>query len=124
MCIRVFVAVLVFVPAARSDDWPQFRGPNRDGVSRETGLLADWPKDVRVGCRDPPDVTLKVQGDAKARGFHLLHKPVDPMALRAMFNQAIKRAQTSVPPKPPAPDGTHPDIFTSLDSPAASNQVH
>src|SRR5262245_41384362 len=24
-------------------DWPQFRGPNRDGVSRETGLLKRWP---------------------------------------------------------------------------------
>jgi outer membrane protein assembly factor BamB len=24
-------------------DWPQFRGPNRDGVSRETGLLKSWP---------------------------------------------------------------------------------
>jgi outer membrane protein assembly factor BamB len=26
-------------------DWPQFRGPNRDGVSTETGLLKEWPKD-------------------------------------------------------------------------------
>lgn len=26
-----------------SDDWPGFRGPNRDGVSRETGLLDAWP---------------------------------------------------------------------------------
>ncbi|MFN0126737.1 MAG: PQQ-binding-like beta-propeller repeat protein [Verrucomicrobiales bacterium] len=25
------------------DDWPQFRGPLRDGVSRETGLLKSWP---------------------------------------------------------------------------------
>jgi outer membrane protein assembly factor BamB len=24
-------------------DWPQFRGPNRDGVSLETGLLKTWP---------------------------------------------------------------------------------
>src|SRR6201993_4304876 len=24
-------------------DWPQFRGPNRDGVSSETGLLKQWP---------------------------------------------------------------------------------
>jgi CheY-like chemotaxis protein len=29
---------------------------------------------------------------AKAKGYHLLHKPVDPMALRAMFNQATRRA--------------------------------
>jgi outer membrane protein assembly factor BamB len=30
---------------ARSADWPQWRGPNRDGVSAETGLLAEWPAD-------------------------------------------------------------------------------
>lgn len=26
-------------------DWPQWRGPNRDGVSKDTGLLDSWPKD-------------------------------------------------------------------------------
>ena len=26
-------------------DWPQWRGPQRDGVSQETGLLKEWPKD-------------------------------------------------------------------------------
>jgi CheY-like chemotaxis protein len=30
--------------------------------------------------------------EAKARGFHLLHKPVDPMALRAMFHHATRQA--------------------------------
>ncbi|MDR3403983.1 MAG: PQQ-like beta-propeller repeat protein [Chthoniobacter sp.] len=24
-------------------DWPQFRGPNRDDISKETGLLQQWP---------------------------------------------------------------------------------
>ncbi len=28
-----------------SADWPQLRGPRRDGVSAETGLLTAWPKD-------------------------------------------------------------------------------
>lgn len=28
-----------------ADDWPQFRGPNRDGVSKEKGLLQEWPKE-------------------------------------------------------------------------------
>ena len=31
-----------FVIAA---DWPQWRGPQRDGISQETGLLQEWPKD-------------------------------------------------------------------------------
>ena len=26
-------------------DWPQWRGPNRDGVSQETGLLSSWQQD-------------------------------------------------------------------------------
>jgi outer membrane protein assembly factor BamB len=30
---------------ARAADWPQFRGPNRDGISRETGILKSWPED-------------------------------------------------------------------------------
>jgi outer membrane protein assembly factor BamB len=38
--------VLLLVPAAvGATDWPQWRGPNRDGVSPETGLLKEWPKD-------------------------------------------------------------------------------
>ncbi|HJT78511.1 MAG TPA: PQQ-binding-like beta-propeller repeat protein [Gemmataceae bacterium] len=31
--------------AASAADWPQWRGPHRDGVSQETGLLREWPKD-------------------------------------------------------------------------------
>jgi outer membrane protein assembly factor BamB len=30
--------------APASIDWPQWRGPDRSGVSRETGLLPQWPK--------------------------------------------------------------------------------
>lgn len=37
----VFVATIP-VPAA---DWPQWRGPNRDGTSPEKGLLQRWPPD-------------------------------------------------------------------------------
>lgn len=35
--------VLSIVSAGFCDDWPQFRGPNRDGKSAETGLLKRWP---------------------------------------------------------------------------------
>jgi outer membrane protein assembly factor BamB len=31
--------------AATAADWPQWRGPDRNGISKETGLLAMWPKD-------------------------------------------------------------------------------
>src|SRR6476620_10430451 len=29
--------------AASTFDWPQWRGPERTGISRETGLLKQWP---------------------------------------------------------------------------------
>jgi outer membrane protein assembly factor BamB len=31
-------------PALHADDWPQWLGPHRDGVSEETGLLDVWPE--------------------------------------------------------------------------------
>ena len=31
------------VPAGAGLDWPQWRGPDRNGISRETGLLQTWP---------------------------------------------------------------------------------
>ena len=27
---------------ARATEWPQWRGPNRDGISDEVGLLKEW----------------------------------------------------------------------------------
>ena len=36
---------LVLPRAARAADWPQWRGPHRDGISSETGLLKEWPKE-------------------------------------------------------------------------------
>ncbi|MGB7345120.1 MAG: PQQ-binding-like beta-propeller repeat protein [Pirellulaceae bacterium] len=32
-------------PTAASSDWPQWRGPNRDGKSPASGLLSQWPAD-------------------------------------------------------------------------------
>jgi outer membrane protein assembly factor BamB len=34
---------LVIAIASRADDWPQWRGPNRDGVWSETGILKSFP---------------------------------------------------------------------------------
>ncbi len=39
----LFVALPAVVSNRTADDWPQWRGPNRDGRSAETGLLKDWP---------------------------------------------------------------------------------
>ncbi len=34
----------------RGEDWPQWRGPRQDGISAETGLLAEWPE------KGPPEL--------------------------------------------------------------------
>src|SRR5262249_10282552 len=39
------LGVLAVHLAAQADDWPQWRGPNRDGISKETGLLKVWPEE-------------------------------------------------------------------------------
>jgi outer membrane protein assembly factor BamB len=41
---RFLAVVLAFSSAACAEDWPQWQGPHRDGVSRETGLLQSWPE--------------------------------------------------------------------------------
>jgi len=43
--VLVVLIFVVFALAALGADWPQFRGPRRDGISQETGLLKQWPKE-------------------------------------------------------------------------------
>jgi outer membrane protein assembly factor BamB len=35
----------------QAGDWPQWRGPNRDGISHETGLLTEWPTEETLRRR-------------------------------------------------------------------------
>src|SRR6476646_8527786 len=41
----LLAAALLCASAALAADWTDFRGPNRDGASKETGLLQSWPKE-------------------------------------------------------------------------------
>ncbi len=44
LCLTV--AAFASGPGKKSkNDWPQWRGPNRDGISKETGILKSWPED-------------------------------------------------------------------------------
>ena len=52
------------------DDWPQWRGPNRDGISRETGLLKAWPLEgPQVLWRVPSGEGYAGIVIAKGRGY-------------------------------------------------------
>ena len=44
-----------FTESAGSFDWPQWQGPDRDAVSKERGLLQEWPK-------NGPPLTWEIKG--------------------------------------------------------------
>jgi outer membrane protein assembly factor BamB len=41
--LALFAAGAAFAADPGAFDWPQWRGPDRTGLSKETGLLKDWP---------------------------------------------------------------------------------
>lgn len=68
----LFISVLAFAAVitgqSNSNDWPQWQGPDRTGLSKETGLMKEWP------AAGPPRVwqisnlgagygSLAIQGD-------------------------------------------------------------
>lgn len=52
---RIALAGLVaLTAAARAEDWPQWRGPNRDGAWNETGIVESFPADgLKFSWRTP-----------------------------------------------------------------------
>jgi outer membrane protein assembly factor BamB len=40
----LFLTLLLSTAAARADDWPQWLGPQRDGIWRETGIIQAFPE--------------------------------------------------------------------------------
>ena len=48
------LGLLVAAPVTVATDWPQFRGPNRDGVWSETRILESFPKEgLKIRWRHP-----------------------------------------------------------------------
>jgi len=45
VAFAIILLAAALAEPAHSEDWPCWRGPQRDGMSRETGLLKAWPKD-------------------------------------------------------------------------------
>ena len=45
ICLLLDAGASSSTPSGAVPDWPQWRGPHRNGVSQETGLLKQWPAD-------------------------------------------------------------------------------
>ena len=43
--ISIVVIISLFCGSIHADDWPQWRGPNRNAISTEQGLLQQWSTD-------------------------------------------------------------------------------
>ena len=42
--LTLFVSAGPTISNTRAADWPQFLGPDRTGISQETGLIDQWPE--------------------------------------------------------------------------------
>jgi outer membrane protein assembly factor BamB len=63
-------ALLMLLAMMAADDWPSWRGPNRDGVSAEKGLPTTWSADTNVVWKTPlPGVAGSTPIVAKDRIF-------------------------------------------------------
>jgi outer membrane protein assembly factor BamB len=43
--LLAFVLSMFFIPIAQAADWPQWRGPDRDGISTESNWSVQWPSE-------------------------------------------------------------------------------
>lgn len=91
VCLYLSVACCgVLAAPAPADDWPQWLGPNRDGVWKEAGVIETFPKD---GLK--PKWRAKIgpgySGPAVAKGLVVLMDRVSPTPPPA---EAIKRANS------------------------------
>ena len=115
--IIVFAFGAVPIQAA---DWPQWRGPDRNDVSTETGLLKTWPKegpkllwtfrDAGAGYSGPAVVgsTLYTMGaDGKTEFVYAL----DTKTLKKMWSAAVgpvfRDGHGNGPRATPTVDGDH-----------------
>ncbi|MGL4554442.1 MAG: PQQ-binding-like beta-propeller repeat protein, partial [Gemmataceae bacterium] len=46
--MRYLILCLALVPAARAEDWNEFRGPTGEGVSRAKNVPTEWGPDKNV----------------------------------------------------------------------------
>ena len=55
LALAIAACCCLFTTSVWAADWPQWRGPNRDGKSADTSLLKEWPK-------EGPPLAWKIKG--------------------------------------------------------------
>ena len=112
LVLPVALCACLFSVQIQAGDWPQWRGPNRDGKSSETGLLKEWPADGPklawkatglgkgyAGISSAAD-RLLTMGDKDGTGFVI--------ALDAADGKILWSAKVGQPGAPDAPGWSYP----------------
>ena len=123
MWLRVVIAIGLIVfddLLSRADDWPQWMGPRRDNVWRETGLVATlssppdvvWRAEVAGGYSGPAVAGGKVyvtdyekaSGDDKPRGWNgscvWMKRPADNSGSRNIRKSMGSRTHRGLAARP------------------------
>jgi len=76
LAIFMLAGLVHQVMAQAGANWPQWRGPNRDGISKETGLLKQWPA-------EGPPLVWKASGAGRGySSFSVVNGKLYTMGLR------------------------------------------
>jgi outer membrane protein assembly factor BamB len=75
LAIAALGATTLTLHTAQAGDWPQWRGPDRDDISKETGLLKSWPAD------GPKQVWLSKEAGLGYSGFSIVDGKLFTMGL-------------------------------------------
>lgn len=78
----LMLALTLIAGVAAAADWPQFRGPNRDGISPEAAVLKSWPASgPKVLWKAPLGEGYSQVVSAKGRLFTLAQQGEEQVAL-------------------------------------------
>jgi outer membrane protein assembly factor BamB len=119
MSPRTFPAILLLVPLCGAADWPQWRGPDRDGHARDVQLPNKWPAKAPA-AKWSASVGLGYSGPVVAGGKVFIMGRVDTreycLAFDAENGKELWRVESAVSFKPPdATAGTGPLSTPTVD---------
>ncbi|MCC7419401.1 MAG: PQQ-binding-like beta-propeller repeat protein [Planctomycetaceae bacterium] len=86
--------------AAKGDDWPQWRGPNRDAFSKETGLKKEWPEGGPAVLWQVENAGIGYSSLAVSKGRVYTQGDLDGVEHTICWNEADGKLLWAVQPEP------------------------
>ena len=97
--ILIFLLAVAMVVQVHGDDWPQFLGPQRNGVSTESGLISEWPVDgPTIVWRTPLGVSMSGIAVSNGRAFTMFQDDNQQYVVALTANDGKEVWRTAVAP--------------------------